>query len=54
MTSMQEESLRRILTRMVENRFTRQEVLEIVSETGTPHHDAIQAIIDEYFPLKSE
>lgn len=50
MTSMQEESLRRTLTRMVEQHFTRQEVMEIISEIGTPNHEAVQALIDEYFP----
>ena len=50
MTSMQEDSLRRILIRMVEHNFSRQDVLETIAETGTPNNEAIQALIDEYFP----
>jgi hypothetical protein len=50
MTDMQEESIRRNLSRMMERNFTRKEAIEILAEAGTPNSEDIQKLIDEYFP----
>lgn len=46
----QEESLRRILSRMKDSDFTRQEVIDTLKETGTPKIPEIEKLVNEYFP----
>jgi len=53
MTNEQEESLRRILFRMRDAGFDRKEVIETLSETGTPKVDDVVRLVDEYFPEAS-
>ena len=50
MNQIQQNSLRRILSRMKEAGFIRQEVIDTLKETGTPKVAEIEKLLDEYFP----
>ena len=50
MNKSHKESLRRTLIRMAERNFSREEVIKILKDTGTPRLPEVEMLLDEYFP----